>query len=105
MTFRKHTDLQEKSRNAAHTSTITHSLETNGGNQLNHSWRWIAAGDGKQEMDSVRTGIKAGYGLRPDMDGSPEVLHRRWITGDGSRETYDNGSLSFMKILRLYEVK
>jgi hypothetical protein len=40
----------------------------------------------------------AGYGSRlnmdgrPDMDGWPEVDDRRWITGDGSRETDDNQS-------------
>jgi len=30
MTFRELTELQEKLHNAAHTSTITHRVETNG---------------------------------------------------------------------------
>ena len=46
MTFRELTELQEMLRNAAHTSAIMHRVETNGRNQLDHSWRWIAAEDG-----------------------------------------------------------
>jgi hypothetical protein len=46
MTFRELTVLQEKSQNAAHTSAITHRVETNGGGQ-----RWIAAGDGSREAE------------------------------------------------------
>jgi len=62
MTFRKLTELQEKSRNAAHTSAFTHIEETNGR-------RWIAAREGlRPEMDEKRW-IAAGYGSRPDMDG------------------------------------
>jgi len=44
MTFRELTELQEKSRNAAHTSAIMHMVETNSWNQLDRSWRWNAAG-------------------------------------------------------------
>ena len=68
--------------------------------------RWIAAGDGTRpendcgrrwitwewscpEMDRSRIWIAAGYG---------------WMTGDGSRETDDNRSPSYMHILRLCEV-
>jgi len=46
MTFREPTELQEKLRNAAHMSAIMHRVETNGRNQLDHSQRWIVAGDG-----------------------------------------------------------
>jgi hypothetical protein len=60
MTFIELTELQEKLRNAAHTSAIMHTVETNGWTELDHSQKWIAAGDG----------------LRPEMD------DRRWITGD-----------------------
>jgi len=48
MTFRELTELQEQSRNAAHTSAITDRVETNGWNQLDHSLRWITAGNGSQ---------------------------------------------------------
>jgi len=43
MTVRKLTELQEKSRNAAHMSAFTHIEDTNGWNQLDRSRRWIAA--------------------------------------------------------------
>jgi len=81
MTFRGLTELQEQSRNAAHTSAITHWVETNAWNQLDQSRRWIAAGDGSRpEMDRGIRGIAAGEGLRPEMD------NMRWIpSGDGSR--------------------
>jgi len=85
MTFRELTELQEQSRNAAHTSAITHRVETNGWNQLDHSRRWIAAGDGSQpEMDRGRRWIAAREALRPEMD------DKRWIpSGDGSRPDMD----------------
>jgi len=68
MSFREVTELQEQSRNAAHTSAITHRVETNGWNQLDHSRRWIAAGNGS----------------RPDMDRDLIWMDdRRWMTGDG----------------------
>jgi len=46
MTFRELTELQLMSHNAAHKSAVRHRVETNGWNQLDHSRRWIAAGDG-----------------------------------------------------------
>jgi hypothetical protein len=36
MTFRELTELQEKLRNAAHTSAIMHRVETNSGSQRDH---------------------------------------------------------------------
>ena len=39
MTFRELTELQEKSRNAAHKSAIMHMVEKNGWSQLDHSQR------------------------------------------------------------------
>jgi hypothetical protein len=57
MTFRKLTELQEKSRNAAHRSAITHS-----GNE------WLEPTGSRPEMDRGRRGIAAGEGLRPEMD-------------------------------------
>jgi len=103
MTFKGLTERQKQSRNAAHTSTITHRVETNGWNQLDHSRRWItagdgsgagmdrgrrviAAGDGWQEMDLAWRWIVVGNGSQLDMDGWPEVDTRRWLTGDGSQE-------------------
>jgi hypothetical protein len=79
MTFRGLTELQEQSRNAAHTSAITHKVETNGWNQLDHSRRWIAAGDGSRpEMDRGQRWMTR-VGSRPEMDHG-----RRWIAaGDG----------------------
>ena len=64
MTFRGLTELQEQSRNAAaHTSAIMYTVETNGWNELDHSQKWIAAGDGlRPEMDSGRKWIAAGDG-------------------------------------------
>jgi hypothetical protein len=52
MNVRGLTELQENSRNAAHTSTFTHIEETNGWNQPDRGRRWIAAR----------------YGSRTDMD-------------------------------------
>jgi len=46
ITFREHPELQELSGNTAPRSAIVHRVETNGSNQLDHSWKWIAAGDG-----------------------------------------------------------
>jgi len=51
MTFRGLIEVQEQSRNVAHTSAITHRVETNGRSQmdrdqLDRGHRWIAAGDG-----------------------------------------------------------
>jgi hypothetical protein len=37
MTFRGVTELQEQSRNAAHTKAIMHRVEMNGWNHLDHS--------------------------------------------------------------------
>jgi hypothetical protein len=63
MTFIELTELQEKLRNAAHTSAIMHTVETNGWNELDHSQKWIAAGDeSRPEMDSGRKWIAAGDG-------------------------------------------
>jgi len=59
-----------------------HMVQTNGWNQPDHSPREIAAGNG----------------LRPEM------VNRRWLTGDGSRETDDDRSPCYMKILRICEV-
>jgi len=72
MTFRGLTELQEQSRNAAHTSAIKHRVETNGWNQLDHSRKWIPAG----------------YGLRPERH-----CGQRWLTRDGSRAEMVRGSI------------
>jgi len=63
MTFRKLTELQEKSRNAAHRSAIKHSgnecLELTGSHlEMDRGRRWIAAGDG----------LRPEKGLRPEME-------------------------------------
>jgi len=69
MTFRELTELQEKLRNVAHTSAIRHRVEMNGWNQLDHSRRWIAAGDrSRPEIDRGRRWIAAGDGSRPERD-------------------------------------
>jgi len=86
MTFRGLTELQEQSRNAAHTSAIMHMVETNGWNQLDHSRRWVAT-----------RRIAAGDGSRQDMDRNRIWMDdRRWMTGDGSREMDDNQSPSLL---------
>jgi len=72
MTFRTLTELQEKSRNAAHRSAFTHIEETNGWNQLDRSRRRITAGDGS----------------RPERD-----CGRRWMARDGSRPEMDRGMI------------
>ena len=72
MTFRGLTELQEQSRNAAHTSAITPRVETNGWNQLDRGRKWIAAGDGSW----------------PERHGG-----RRWMTRDGSRPEMDRGRI------------
>jgi len=112
MSFRELTVLQEKLRNAADTSAIIHTVETNGWRQLDHSWRWIVTGNGSPpERDCGRrwmtTWITVRDRLRPDMDrdriwmddrrwntggGWQEMDQGRWIKGDGSRETDDNQS-------------
>jgi len=71
MIFRELTELQEQSRNAAHTSTIMHRVEMNGWNQLDHGRRWIAAREGlRPEMDDKRWTPSAD-GSRHDMDRDP----------------------------------
>jgi len=87
MTFRELTELQEQSRNAAHTSAIMHRVETNGWNQLNHSRKWIAAGNGSRpEMDRGRKWIAAGNGSQPEMDRG-----RGWIAArEGLRPEMDD---------------
>jgi len=45
MTYRELTKVQEQSQSAAHTSAITHRVEMNGWNQLDHSRKSIAAGN------------------------------------------------------------
>jgi len=63
MAVRGLTELQEKSRNAAHTSAIMHRVETNGWNQLDRGRRWIVARDGSRpERDRGQRGIAAGDG-------------------------------------------
>jgi hypothetical protein len=57
MTFIELTELQEKLRNAAHTSAIMHS-----GNE------WLEPTGSQPEMDRGRRWIAAGEGLRPEMD-------------------------------------
>jgi len=74
MTFRGLQELQEQSRNAAHTSAITHRMERLAGT------KWSAAGDGsRQEMDRGRIWIATGYGWMPG-DGSQEMDHERQMT-------------------------
>jgi hypothetical protein len=98
MTFSELTELQEQSRNAAHTITISQRVETNGWNQLDHSRRWIAAGNGsRQEMDRGPKWIAAGDGSRPEWH-----CGRRWMTGDGSQEM-DHGRRMTMNLLPFYE--
>jgi hypothetical protein len=105
MTFSERTELNEKLRNAAHTRAIMHKVEKNGSKQLDHSRRWIAAGDGSRPerdcgwrwmkpdgsclwMDRGLISIATGYGWMTVVDDT------RWITGDGSRDTDDNQSPS-----------
>ena len=57
MTFRKLTELQEKSRNAAHRSPIMHS-----GNEL------LEPTGSQPEMDRGRKWIAARDGSRPERD-------------------------------------
>ena len=75
MTFRRFTDLQGKSQNAAHRSAIMHS-----GNES------LEPTGSEPEMDRGRRWIVAEEELRPELD------NRRWIKGDGSREMDDNQS-------------
>jgi len=85
MTFRGLTELREQSWNATHRSPITHRVETNGWNQLDHSQRWVAAGDGSHpEMDRSRKWIAARDGSQPERDCGP-----RWMTRDGSLPEMD----------------
>jgi hypothetical protein len=97
ITFRGLTELQEQSRNAAHTSAITHGVETNGWGQ-----RSIVVRDGWHDMDPVRRRIVAGNGSQLDMDEWPEVDDRRYMTGDGSREM-DHGRRMTINLLPLHE--
>jgi len=87
MTFRELTELQEKSRNAAHKSAIMHMVEKNGWSQLDHSQRWITAREGlRPEMDARRW-IPARYASQPDMDRDQIWINdRRWIIGDWTKE-------------------
>jgi hypothetical protein len=67
---------------------------------------WITAGDGSRpEMDDKRW-IPSGEGSGPDMNSDRiRMDDRRWISGDGSRETEGNQSPTLsMIILRLCEV-
>jgi len=81
MTFREHTEQQEQSRNAAHTSAIMHWVENTGWGQIY-----------RDQMDCGRKWIATGYGWMT-RGGWLEVDDRRWISGDGSRETNDNQCL------------
>jgi hypothetical protein len=84
MTFTGLTQLQEQSRNAAHTSAIMHMVETNGWNQLDHSCREITARNGLGPEIVKKLWIPSGDGLRHDMDHYwIWTDDRRWITGDG----------------------
>jgi len=117
MTFRGLTERQEQSRNAAHTSAITHKVDTNGWNQLHHSRGCIAAGDRSRserdcgrrwmtrdgtspDVDRGRIWIAAGYGCMTG-GGWQEVDDRSWISGDGSRETDDNQSPFLYEAMKL----
>jgi len=93
MTCRELTELQNKLRNAAHTSAIMHRVEMNGWNQLDHSRRRIVAGDGSRpERDGGRSWMTRD-GSRPEMNrnriwmddrgGRQEMDLRSWNTGDG----------------------
>jgi len=82
MTFRVLTELQEKSRNVAHTSRNIHSVEINGSDQLDRSWKWNAGTAGLQpERNCGRIWIGTGYG---------------WMTDDGSWLTDENQSSSLV---------
>jgi len=89
MTFRGLTELQEQSRNATHMSPITNRVETNGRNQPDHTWIWIAAGDGSPpEMDRDQKWIAASHGSRPERH-----CGQRWMTRDGSHPEMDRGRI------------
>jgi len=103
MTFRKLTELQEKSRNAAPMGAIMHGWKRMAGTN------WITAVDGSRpdgsrpEMDDKRW-IPSGDGSRQDMDRDRIwMVNRRWMTGDGSQEM-DHGRrmtinlLSYLKL-------
>jgi len=89
MTFRELTELQEKLRNAAHRSAIMHTVKMNGWSQLDHSRRWIAAGNGSwPERDCGRRWMTRWIMVRdrsrPDMDHDRIWMdNRRWITRGG----------------------
>jgi len=68
MTSRRLTELQEQSRNAAHTSAIIHKADMNGWNQLDHGRRWIVAREGLWPEIDDRRWIPAADGLWHDMD-------------------------------------
>jgi len=72
MTFRKHTELQEKSWNGAHRSTVTHIVETNCWKQLDRSRRMIMA------RDELRSDRQCGW---------------RWMTKDGSHPEINSGMI------------
>ena len=74
MTFRGLTELQEQSRNAAHTSAITHRVETNGWSQMD-----------RDQMDRGRKWIATGYGWMTG-GGWLEVDDQRWMTRGGWQE-------------------
>src|SRR5882757_6194637 len=99
MTVRELTELQEKSRNTDHTSAIMHMVETNGRNELDHSRRWIAAGNGLPPEMVNKRWILSGGGSRQDMDRDQLWMDdRRWRTGDGSREM-DHGRQMTINLL------
>ena len=73
MTFRVLTKLQERLRNAAHTSAIMHRVEMNGWNKLDDARRWRARAGLRPEIDDKKW-TPSGDGSRYDMD-----LGRTWM--------------------------
>jgi len=60
--------------------------------------RGIAAGDGSRPEMVNKRWIPSGGGSRHDMDRDRILMDdRRWVTGDGSRETDDNQSPSLLR--------
>ena len=86
MTFTELTVLWETPKNQARTNAIMHTVDINGSNEMNCSWKWMTR-DGScptmdrtwvwtaakyralPDMNCCKIRIAVGYGLHPDMDG------------------------------------
>jgi hypothetical protein len=93
MIFRGRIELQEQSRHAAHTSAITHNVETKSWHQLglkpemDRGQRWIVAWEALEpEIDDKRL-ISSGDGSQDGLDHDPIWTdNRRWMTRGGCQE-------------------